>query len=162
MIQFTKKNSFKAFVVLLSLCLFIGVLPSFAHAENSFADEDYYEQVALAIYESSTYNKDTKSFDFDEDKAVSRGLDKETSHQVAVYLENLSSDEAENVYYSLEEDPSISPFVPPLLVWAAGVLAAAGLTWLADKLLDWGAQKFCNKYRNSNSITKMVCNVIAP
>ncbi|WP_427109784.1 hypothetical protein [Lysinibacillus xylanilyticus] len=158
MIQFTK---FKAFVVLLSLCLFIGVLPSFAHAENSLADEDYYEQVALAIYESSTYHKDTKSFDFDENKAVSRGLDKEISHQVAVYLENLSFDEAENVYYS-EEDPSVSPFVPPLIVWAAGVLVAAGLTWLADKLLDWGAQKFCDKYRNSNSITRMVCNVIAP
>ncbi|WP_175401653.1 MULTISPECIES: hypothetical protein [Lysinibacillus] len=49
-------------------------------------------------------------------------------------------DEAENVYYS-EEDPSVSPFVPPLIVWAAGVLAAVGLTWIADKLLDWGRTK---------------------
>lgn len=50
--------------------------------------------------------------------------------------------------------------VAPILVWAAGVLAAAGLSWLAEKLLDWGAKKFCDTYGDSNATTKLVCDVI--
>jgi len=60
------------------------------------------------------------------------------------------------------QEEEVSATVAPLLVWGAAVLAAAGLSWLAEKLLDYGATKFCKAYRNDNSVTKTVCNVIAP
>lgn len=56
--------------------------------------------------------------------------------------------------------PKAETTVAPILVWAAGVLAAAGLSWLAEKLLDWGAKKFCDTYGDSNATTKLVCDVI--
>ncbi|GKQ43341.1 hypothetical protein RD055328_12640 [Companilactobacillus sp. RD055328] len=52
------------------------------------------------------------------------------------------------------------PKIAPIILWAMKVLAAAGLSWLASKLLNWGAHKFCKAYRNSNSVTKWVCSVI--
>lgn len=119
------------------------------------------EKLALAIYESSTYQEDTKSFDFNKEKAISLGLDKQVASQIEVYYENLSTEEAEDLA-KLQKDDEVSVMVAPILVWAAGVLAAAGLSWLAEKLLDYGAKKFCDAYGNYNSVTKTVCNVIAP
>lgn len=47
--------------------------------------------------------------------------------------------------------------VAPIIIWAAGLLGG----WLATKLLDYGAEKFCKQYRNYNGVTKKVCEVIA-
>lgn len=128
---------------------------------NEVSSKEEAEKLALSIYESSTYEEDTKTFKFDENKAISLGLDQKFSKQVSNYLENLSEEEAAALNELQKEDGS-SVMVAPLLVWAAGVLAAAGLSWLADKLLDYGAKKFCDAYRSYNSVTKTVCNVIAP
>ncbi|MBM7587697.1 hypothetical protein JOC86_004271 [Bacillus pakistanensis] len=57
-------------------------------------------------------------------------------------------------------DQEVSAQVAPIIVWAAGVLAAAGLKWLADKLLDMGAEWFCDNYGDYNSVTDKVCDVI--
>ena len=70
--------------------------------------------------------------------------------------------EREKVEIKTLHNDFVSVMVAPLLVWAAGVLAGAGLSWLAEKLLDYGAKKFCDAYGNYNSVTKTVCNVIAP
>ncbi|HHY73759.1 MAG TPA: hypothetical protein GX497_11190 [Bacillus bacterium] len=121
------------------------------------------EQLAAAIYNSSNYQEDTGVFEFDEGKAISLGLDQQTARQMSVYFKGLSSDEAEALYNTQVEAGSSNQLaVAPLLVWAAEVLVAAGLTWLADKLLDYGAKKFCDSYRNYNSVTRTVCEVIAP
>lgn len=50
--------------------------------------------------------------------------------------------------------------VSALLISAGKVLAKAGLGWMAKKLLDWGSAKFCDTYKNSNSVTKSVCNFL--
>ncbi|EPH71476.1 hypothetical protein D928_01412 [Enterococcus faecalis 20-SD-BW-06] len=53
--------------------------------------------------------------------------------------------------------PHAETTIAPIIIWGAGVIGG----WLGSKLLDWGATKFCNAYRNSNAATKFVCSVIA-
>ncbi|MBM7587696.1 hypothetical protein JOC86_004270 [Bacillus pakistanensis] len=57
-------------------------------------------------------------------------------------------------------DQEVEAQVAPIIVWAAGVLAAAGLSWLAKKLYDYGAEWFCDNYGDYNGVTEKVCDVI--
>lgn len=149
-------------VTILGLAFMLLFSFSFSASAAEVNSGDNAEQMALAIYEATIYDEDTRTFEFDENKAISLGLDKMVSQKMNNYFENLSSDQAELVYESqLEKTDEVGTFVAPLIVWAAQVLGAAGLTWLADKLLDWGAAKFCKAYKNYNSVTKTVCNIIA-
>lgn len=50
--------------------------------------------------------------------------------------------------------------VAPLLIWAAKVLAGAGLAWLGKKLLDMGGHEFCKRYKNENKTTKYICKFL--
>lgn len=115
------------------------------------------EEIANIIQESTTFDNSSKSYSFDEKKAASLGLEKNQATQIDTYLENLSSKEASD----LNEQGEIgTQAIPALIAWAAKVLAAAGLGWLAKELYDYGAEKFCEKFGDYNSVTERVCDVI--
>lgn len=151
------------------LSIILAVFVSFAFGSVSEAastdSKEEAEELAKAIYNSSDYDKETRTFDFDEEKAISLGLNEQMAKQMNDYFTSLSPDEAEKVYEEQENamnGDGNQTMVAPLIAWAAGVLAAAGLSWLANKLLDYGAEKFCNAYEDSNAVTEEVCEVIAP
>lgn len=165
MSMFLESKKFKYGVVLsLIFSLFLSFsVGSFASAQETMTKEDV-EKLARAIYESSTYQEETRTFTFDEEKSISLGLDKTTAREMNIHFSSLSGDSAEKVYKEQEKamTDGVQPRVAPLVLWAAAALGAAGFSWLADKLLDYGAKKFCKAYKNSNKVTKGVCAVIAP
>ncbi|MDA1810534.1 hypothetical protein H0911_20925 [Bacillus sp. HSTU-bmb18] len=66
------------------------------------------------------------------------------------YEQNIQAEELQ------AQNPEVQ-HVAPIIIWAAGVLGV----WLGEKLLNYGAKKFCAEYRNYNAATKKVCKVIA-
>jgi hypothetical protein len=152
-----------AFILTLAFAVAIAfTFGTQVQADDTDLQKEKAEQLANAIYQSSIYDEVTKSFTFDEQKAITLGLDELTASQMNTYLESLTPEEAEITYNEMENPDTIAdPNVfPVIIVWAARTLAAAGLGWLAKKLLDWGATKFCNAYEDYNRVTGYVCDVI--
>ncbi|MFS0942651.1 MULTISPECIES: hypothetical protein [Enterococcus] len=91
----------------------------------------------------------------DEEKLINTTeLTSTEASKLATEFNSLSSEEQKDLMKDFSKNNTAR--VAPIIIWAAGVLGG----WLATKLLNWGAHKFCSSYKNYNSITKYVCEVI--
>ena len=150
---------------ILVLAITICTVSTAIAAPDSQANMSYEEAYKLAtiINQNISYLSEEQKIIFDEKTAVSQGLDMYTAKQLNNYLENLDSANAQAVYkevQSAKEDSATSRAVPAIIVATGKILAKAGLAWLAKKLYDWGAKKFCATYKNYNSVTKNVCSFL--
>ncbi|NVY97136.1 hypothetical protein HU830_08380 [Lactobacillus sp. DCY120] len=100
------------------------------------------------------YNQKKGKIEVSSEFAEESGMSKKQEQMLISKFDKLSDSEKEQILNNNNAR------VAPLVLWAAKVLASAGLGWLAKKLLDYGAARFCRAYRNSNWATKKVCAVI--
>ncbi len=116
--------------------------------------EDTYE-VATLIDGNLSYDEEEQSFIFDVENAVNQGLDSELAAQIEANISSMSASEAAELNEDMEA-------VQPRSVVATVIafLAGAGFSWLADKLLDYGAEKFCNAYGDYNDIAATACDML--
>lgn len=134
---------------------------------SSYTNQDMsYEEayrLATIINDNMTYVEDEQKFVFNESAAVSQGLDEYTATQLDRYLESLDKDAAAELFGEITEgdNSTVAPrAIPPLLIAAGKILIKAGLGWLATKLYEWGAEKFCSAYRDYNGVTQSVCDFL--
>ena len=116
--------------------------------------QDAYE-IATAINDNLTYDATNQTFEFDVEEAVSQGLDADTAYELKSNLDNMSANEASLLNEAMTEAQPRS-----LLGTVAAFLIGAGFGWLADKLLDYGAEKFCDSYGDYNDITATACEML--
>ena len=147
----------KKIISILTSCLLIMSISIFAMAAepaklSSF--EDAYE-IAVLIDSNLSYDENEQTFTFDVENAVSQGLGDVLATQIEENISSMSASEAAD----LNEDMSN---VQPRGVVATVVafLAGAGFSWLADKLLDYGAEKFCDAYGDYNDIAATACDML--
>jgi len=81
---------------------------------------------------------------FDKEEAIAKGLPADFITRVEDYI-------AEQ-----REEEGVEPQLAPVIAWAVSILGS----WLGGKLINYGAEKFCQKYQNYNAATKLVCPVI--
>jgi hypothetical protein len=135
-----------------------------AESNNSLDSYEEAEKLATIIFENLIFDEGNSQYHFYYDEAIEAGLDKETADQLESYYTNLSKEEALQIYEETTKESEggihTQVVVSALLIAAGKILAKAGLAWMAKKLLDWGSAKFCKTYKNSNSVTKNVCNLL--
>ncbi|MGN7282423.1 hypothetical protein ACTHP2_14860 [Bacillus altitudinis] len=150
--------------LVLTLIVTLGITASFGQAS---AKEQWNPQkqqrIAQAIFDAAAYNEENRTFSFDESKVVNAGLPKGMAVEIKNRLESLGGSDAEKVYQdqlAAQKKGEVTTMVAPLVIWAAKVLAGAGLAWLGKKLLDMGGHEFCKRYKNENKTTKYVCKFL--
>ncbi|MCY7565750.1 hypothetical protein ABEX69_09265 [Bacillus safensis] len=150
--------------LVLTLIVTLGITSAFGQAS---AKEQWNPQkqqrIAQAIFDAAAYNEVDKTFSFDESKVVNAGLPKDMAVEIKNRLESLGGSDAEKVYQdqlAAQKKGEATTMVAPLVIWAAKVLAGAGLAWLGKKLLDMGGHEFCKRYKNENKTTKYVCKFL--
>lgn len=156
------KKMIRFFLALVGISIFLP-LGNVLAAENTSTENDAYNkayELATIIENNTEYDNTEKIISFNSEKAMNDGLDKETAYQLENYFNSLSPEEAEETYNEMLASGTSTYVIPAIIVSAAKILAKAGLSWLAKKLLDWGSAKFCAAYKNSNSVTKNVCNFL--
>ncbi|MEC1262486.1 hypothetical protein P9D34_19075 [Bacillus swezeyi] len=164
-------GSFKAwFVIVLGLSLTLGFASIFgtpqaqaAQVNSDYQDKKAAEQLALAFYEASTFDKDTNKYSFDVEKATASGITLADAVQMKNYLESLSPEQAKETHdqqISAIKEMKNNLTVLPIIAWALKILAGAGLAWLGKKLLDMGSYEFCKRWGNYNGTTKYICKFI--
>jgi len=149
---------------LLGLTVIMPTSVAVASEVNDTQSEAYEEAYHLAtiISENTHFNESEKILTFDVENSIEQGLDESTAVQMENYYSSLSPEEAEQVYDEILSSSysTRSVTVTSLLVAAGKILAKAGLGWLAKKLYDWGAEKFCANYKNYNGVTQNVCDFL--
>ncbi|MCY8242201.1 hypothetical protein MOC08_13535 [Bacillus haynesii] len=158
------------FMIVLGLCFTLGFASIFgtpqaqaAQLNKDYQDKKAAEQLALAFYQASSFDKDENKYSFDVEKAVASGITKADAIQMKTYLESLSPEQAKETrdqQVSAIKETKNHLTVLPIILWAARILAGAGLAWLGKKLLDMGGYEFCKRWKNHNSTTKYVCKFI--
>lgn len=121
-------------------------------------DPNSYEEaykISAAIENNLQYDEATRSFDFETENAINQGLDQSIAVQLEQSVENLDEQDAAQLNEELKEAQPRG-----ILATAAAFLVGAGFGWLADKLLDWGAEKFCNEYGDYNEFTATACEIV--
>ncbi|OQO70170.1 hypothetical protein BH747_08395 [Enterococcus villorum] len=125
---------------------------------NAFASESRLnEQIRLTQGMLASISSNKKGDKFEMNTVIlQENTDFTTSEatKLATTFNHLTLEEQQSLLHQLSENPNAR--VAPIILWAAGIVGG----WLATKLLDWGATKFCKTYRNYNSATKLVCDVI--
>ncbi len=116
--------------------------------------EDTYK-VATLIDSNLSYDEGEQSFIFDVENAVNQGLDSELATQIEANISSMSASEAAELNEDME---AIQP--RSVVATVIAFLAGAGFSWLADKLLDYGAEKFCNAYGDYNDIAATACDML--
>ncbi|MCY7538500.1 hypothetical protein [Bacillus pumilus] len=148
--------------LVLTIIVTLGITSSFGQAS---AKEQWNPQkqqrITQAIFDAAAYNEVDKAFSFDESKVINAGLPKDIAVEIKNHLESLGGSDAEKVYQdAAQKKGEVTTMVAPLVIWAAKVLAGAGLAWLGKKLLDMGGHEFCKRYKNENKTTKYVCKFL--
>lgn len=156
------KKVVSLFLALISFSVIIPTGTVIAEESNASKDDYYQEAYNLAlIIENNTYfNEETKILTFDVENAIYEGLDKETAEQIEDTYNNMTAEEAEETYQAIIMSNYSSRSITGVLAAAAKILGKAGLTWLAQRLYDWGSEKFCDNYKDYNSITDNVCGFL--
>lgn len=155
----------KIIYLFLSLISFSVILPTstVVAAEHTDSQNKYYEEaynLALIIENNTNYDEENKEILFDTENAINDGLDEDTAYQIEEHYSLMTPEEAEKTYNEIISSNYSTRSFTGLIAAAAKILAKAGLGWLARKLYDWGAEKFCNAYKDSNSVTENVCNFL--
>ena len=147
----------KKAVSILTCCLLImsiSVSTIAAEPVNLSSFEDAYEIAAL-IDKNLSYDDDEQTFTFDVENAISQGLDDVLATQIEENVSDMSASEAAELNDDMN---NIQP--RGIISTVVAFLAGAGFSWLADKLLDYGAEKFCDAYGNHNDIAAMACDML--
>ena len=159
----------KRMSIVFALVLALGFSSVFGTPSAQAAQQDKHqykreaERLAIALYEASNYDIENNRYSFDVDKAIAAGVTLSDAVQMKNYLESLSPAQAKDIHdqqMAAVKDGKNQPQVLPIILWAARVLAMAGLGWAAKKLLDMGGYEFCKRWKNYNSVTKYVCKFI--
>lgn len=148
-----KGNVMKKVILGVVLSLLLNILipvGSVIAAEQNEMDLKEYQRM---LYRAVRVDEETEEFVFDAELAMQNGATVDQAQKLEQAFNQLTQEEKIEV---LQSEGSIER-VAPILIWAAKVLGG----WLAKQLLSYGAKKFCQYYRNTNSVTKLVCNVIA-
>lgn len=154
--------------IVFALVLALGFSSVFGTPSTQAAQQDKYqdkeaERLAIALYEASNYDIENNRYSFDVDRAIAAGVTLSDAVQMKNYLESLSPAQAKDIHdqqMAAVKDGENQPQVLPIILWAARILATAGLGWAAKKLLDMGGYEFCKRWKNYNSVTKYVCKFI--
>lgn len=163
-----KKRILKSLTCLTLSGLFLTntALPALAQSNVINIQQDInYEQayeLALIINENISFNEEKSKITFDKDTAINQGLDSYVANQLNIHLEALNEDEVKELYEEMQKDSenTSTRVVPAIIITACKLLAKAGFVWLAQKLYDWGAEKFCENYGDYNSVTENVCDFL--
>ena len=139
--------------VVSALLLNIGFTTASVYASEVSSKEQV--ELTNSLLKSITFDKNTNKLFMDEEKLINTTeLTSTEASKLATEFNSLSSEEQKDLMKDFSKNNTAR--VAPIIIWAAGVLGG----WLATKLLNWGAHKFCSSYKNYNSITKYVCEVI--
>lgn len=147
-----KESVIKKVILGVVLSLLLNILipaGSVLAAESNEVDLKEYQRM---LYRSVRLEEETEEFVFDAELAVQNGLSELQAQKLEQAFNQMTQEEKMEI---LKSDSSLER-VAPIVIWAAKIVGG----WLASKLLSYGAKKFCQYYRNTNSATKMVCNVI--
>lgn len=156
-----KKMVSLVLVFAMTICFGTTAMAS-PYGNQDMSYEDAY-RLATIINDNIEYIEENQKIVFNESVAIAQGLDQYTATQLDMYLEGLDEKEAAELFEDISEvdNSTTSPRAVPAIIVAAGkILIKAGLTWLATKLYEWGAEKFCEEYRDYNSVTQEVCDFL--
>lgn len=146
----------KGFIITMICSLLFGITANsaivFAAGESVTVEKN---EVLKRNQGSFEYNEQKDTIEFSSEKAVANGVNKADADNAANYFNSLNDEDKKEVLKSFNYGSRFR--VAPAIAWAVSVLGG----WLAEKLLDYGATKFCKHYRKVNNATRMVCNVIA-
>lgn len=147
----------KKIVSILTSCLLIMSISVSAMAAepvklSSF--EDAYE-IAVLIDDNLSYDENEQAFTFDMENAVNQGLDGTLAAEIETNISAMSTSEAADLN---DEMSNVQP--RGVVATVVAFLAGAGFSWLADKLLDYGAEKFCDAYGDYNDIAATACDML--
>ncbi|WP_018665006.1 hypothetical protein [Heyndrickxia acidiproducens] len=138
----------KTFVIFLCFSL---VLMAIAPMSTVLAAEkEINESKELTKY----VEKIDTGYTFNATKAIDEGHSKNSVKKFKRNFERLSVDKQE-IIYNFGIKGEMSTRVAPLVAFLSGVVAG----WVLEKLLDYGTKKFCKKYKNYNSYTKVGCDI---
>lgn len=139
--------------VVSALLLNIGLTTASVYASEVSSKEQV--ELTNSLLNSIEFDKESNKLFMNKEKLVNTNLFTSTeANKLGNEFNSLSSQEQKELMKDLKEKSNTR--IAPIIIWAAGVLGG----WLATKLLNWGAHKFCSSYKNYNSVTKYVCDII--
>lgn len=146
----------KILSIIMSVALIMSLSVS-AMAAGPLEVSSYQEayEIAAAINDNMTYDLENQRFEFDAESAISQGLSENIAYQIESNVSTMSTDESATLNEKMEEAQPRS-----IIATVAAFLVGAGLSWLADKLLDYGAEKFCDSYGDYNDIAATACEML--
>ena len=152
--------------VAMGLALVMMLQISFAmNANAATLGTDSYEDIykmSEIIYNNISFNEEESKLCFNSPSAIKDGLNEEVAEYLESYYSSLDKASAAALYAEIQEIKNApqTRVVPAIVVAAAKILASAGLSWLADKLYDYGAEKFCDAFGSANAVTETVCDIL--